>query len=241
MVNGLAEEAAAEAAELLGRVGCEEARDGRRGCALGDRDGGGDLGGGDFSRVNDAYGCGQGGFDRLAQEGVVGASEQEGVRLERGGAGLMEELREIDAEDLAGDGVVDPAFFNEWNEQGAGLLNGAEISFGTGGGVSVAFDGGGGGDDHDIAGAGVGLGGVGSCFDDAEDGHGDGGADIVECERRSGVAGDDEEFGALVEEEFGGGDSVAGDGFTGFCAVGQARGVAEVEEFGSGNVTEQGL
>lgn len=241
VVDGLSEEAAAEAAEFFGRVRCEEAR--RRWSRDGGRqmDGGGDLRGGDFGGVDDVDRLGERGFNLATQERVVCAAEQESVRVERGFACLGEQLRKIDAQDFAGDGVVDPTFFDERDEQWAGFFDGVEAAFGAGGGVGVAFDGGGGGDDHDVSGVGVGFGGVGAGFNDAEYGNWGGGADVVEGERGGGVACDDKVLRALIEEEFCGGDGVAGDGLAGFCAVGEACGVAEVEEFGGGNVTKECL
>ncbi len=69
--------------------------------------------------------------------------------------------------------------------------------------------------------------------DDADDGDGgDGGADILERKSGGGVAGDHEDVGALLEQEAGAGDGVAGDGLAGLRAVGEAGGVAEVEVAG---------
>ena len=63
----------------------------------------------------------QGGLDGGCDERVVGAAEEDGL----GGAG-GEGFGEVDAEDFAGDGVIDPAFFDERDEQGAGFFGGAE-------------------------------------------------------------------------------------------------------------------
>ena len=78
-------------------------------------------------------------------------------------------------------------------------------------------------------------GGLGSGFDDADDGDGEGVLDVVEGEGGGGVAGDDEELGALLVEELCAGDGVAGDGLAGFGAVGEAGGVAEVDVVGAGD------
>ncbi len=82
--------------------------------------------------------------------------------------------------------------------------------------------------------------GLGAGFDYADDGDGNGGADLGEGQRGGGVAGDDEELGALGDEEAGGLDGVAGYGVPGFGAVGKTGGVAEVEEVGTGEAGEQG-
>ena len=72
----------------------------------------------------------------------------------------------------------------------------------------------------------------------ADDGDGEGALDVFEGEGGGGVAGDDEEFCALVVEEPGAGDGVAGDGFAGLGAVGEAGGVAEVDVVGVGDEAE---
>ena len=112
--------------------------------------------------------------------------------------GFGAEFVEIDVDDFGGDRVVGPAFFDEGDEQGAGFLDGAQAEGLAGGGVGVALDGGVGGDDQDVAGFGGGAGGCCAGLDDAEDGNGDGVLNGVEGEGAGGVAGDDEEFGALL-------------------------------------------
>ena len=57
--------------------------------------------------------------DQRSDERIVGAAEDDDLR----GASI-ERLAEVDAEDVAGDGVVDPALFDEWHQQRAGLLVG---------------------------------------------------------------------------------------------------------------------
>jgi hypothetical protein len=52
----------------------------------------------------------------------VGAAEEEGLRRGRGGEGFGE----VDLENFVGDGVVDPAFFDQGDEEGAGFLVGFE-------------------------------------------------------------------------------------------------------------------
>jgi hypothetical protein len=83
-------------------------------------------------------------------------------------------------------------------------------------------------------------GGLSAGFDYADDGDGQGLLDVFEREGGGGVAGDDEEFGALIVEEFCAGDSVAGDGVARLRAVGKAGGVAEVDVVGIGLEREQG-
>ena len=64
--------------------------------------------------------------------------------------------------------------------------------------------------------------------------------DVVKGEGGGGVAGDDEEFGALFVEELCAGDGVAGDGLVGLGAVGETGGVAEVDVVGVGDERQQG-
>ncbi len=140
-----------------------------------------------------------------------------------------------------GDVVVGPSFFDEGDQQRAGLLEGAQILGGAGGRVGVALHGGVGGDDQHVAGFGGGAGGGGAGFDDAEDGDGHGVLDGVEGEGAGGVAGDDEEFGALfADQELGAFDGVAGDGAAGFGAVGEAGGVADEGEAGAREFRDEG-
>ena len=87
---------------------------------------------------------------------------------------------------------------------------------------------------------GGGEGGFGSGLDDADDRDGEGLLDVFEGQGGGGVAGDDEEVGSLIVEELCAGDGVAGDGFAGLRAVGEAGGVAEVDVVGRGDEGEQG-
>jgi hypothetical protein len=77
-------------------------------------------------------------------------------------------------------------------------------------------------------------------LDDADDGDGQGALDVFEGEGGGGVAGDDEEFGSLLVEELCAGDGVAGDSLVRFGAVGETRGVAEVDVAGVGDEGQEG-
>ena len=83
-------------------------------------------------------------------------------------------------------------------------------------------------------------GGVGSGLDYADDGDGEGALDVFEGEGGGGVAGDDEEFCALLVEELCAGDGVTGDGVVGLGAVGETGGVAQIDVIGVGDQGEQG-
>ncbi len=98
-----------------------------------------------------------------------------------------------------------------------------------------------GGDDEYVVAGGGGAGGGCAGLDDAEDGDGDGVLNGVEGERAGGVAGDDEEVGALfADQELGALDGVAGDGAARLGAVGQAGGVADEGEAGRGHAIDEG-
>jgi hypothetical protein len=192
--------------------------------------GGVDDGEGVVKRGEDAA---DGGFE----QGIVGAAEQEGF----GGGSFGESFVEVDLEDFVGDGVVDPAFFDERDEQGAGLLGGVEAEGGEGTGVGVGLDGGGGGEYEGAAGGRRGgEGGFGSGLDDADDRDGQGLLELGQRERGGGVAGDDEEVGSLRVEELCTLDGVAGDGLAGLGAVGEAGGVAEIDVVRGGDEGKQG-
>ena len=81
----------------------------------------------------------------------MGAAEDEGVGVQACGIRSCGEFVEVDADDLGGDGVAGPSFFNEGDEQRAGLLKRAQALGLAGGGVGVALDGGIGGDDEHVS------------------------------------------------------------------------------------------
>ena len=174
--DGLAEEVGAEALKFLDRVGGIEGAGGgagRRG-----REEGGDQGGsgasGGFGGVNDGHRdkrirrVGDGFEDALdggLDERVVSAAEQQGLGLGSAGEGFGE----IDFDDVVGDGVIDPAFFDERDEERTGLLMGFETKRAEGVEIGMGLNRGGGGKDEDGAGGGVGDGGLRSGLDDADD------------------------------------------------------------------------
>ena len=167
-------------------------------------------------RVDDVHGVVegvQGGFDEGFEERVVGAAQQESV----GVGGFGQGFEKVDAEDFGGDGVVDPTFFYQGDEEGAGFLGCGQAEGGQGVEVGVGLDGRRGGQDENVGRGVFECGGLGSGLDYAEDRDGSGGGfDLGESEGGGGVAGDDEDVGTLIEEEAGAGDGVAGDGLAGF-------------------------
>src|SRR5271170_7593445 len=84
-----------------------------------------------------------------------------------------------------------------------------------------------------------GEGGLGAGFDYADDGDGQGLLDVFEGQGGGGVAGDDEEVGALLVEELCAGDRVASDSLSGLGAVGEPGGVAEEDVVGAGDEREK--
>jgi len=225
-----AEELAGLVFGLLGEVGEVDVKAGR-----GDRGGGQEVVGGEF--VADVGGAGGGGVDEADfvadefledrdKERVVGAAEEEGVDV------ALQHRLEVLFEDEFEGGVIEPALLNEGNEEGGGA--GVDLEVGTAEGevvlVGVAFDGAFGADDADALAVGGGEGGGDAGFEDAEDGDAEGGAEGVEGVGGGGVAGDDDGFDALVDQELGVFEGEAADGFWGLGAVGDAGGVAEVDD-----------
>jgi len=95
-------------------------------------------------------------------------------------------------------------------------------------------------DDEDVAGAGGATRGGGAGVDYAEDWNGNGVLDGVEGQGAGGVAGDDEELGALfTDQELGALCGVAGDGAAGLGAVGETGGVAEEGKPGAGETLDE--
>lgn len=94
----------------------------------------------------------------------------------------------------------------------------------------MAADGAAGAEDGDDAGLGLAHGEGGDGFDDADDGDGEGVAHGVFAVCGGGVAGEDEGLDALGGEEVGAAERVAAHGVGAFVAVGDAGGVAEVDE-----------
>ena len=160
-------------------------------------------------------------FEEGAQERVVGAAEDQGVGIEAALGGFGAEFVEVDFDDLGGDGDL------RWGRRGLrskgfrglpgrgtvqpsstrGTRRGQAFSMARrprawqAAEIGVALDGGFSGDDEDVAGFGGGAGGIRAGLDDAEDGDGDSVLNGVEGEGAGGVAGDDEELGALLADE----------------------------------------
>ena len=156
----------------------------------------------------------------------MGAAEDEGVDA------LGEERVEVAAEHLVGDGILDQAFLDEGNEERAGSAVDCRAGFQGEDGflVSAAGDGRAGADDADGFVFGRIDGGFGSGNDDADDGDFEDLFHAGDAEGRGGVAGDDDHFGASGEKKISDLDAVALDGFAAFSTVGNARGVADVED-----------
>ena len=160
------------------------------------------------------------GYER-SDERVVGAAEDDYF----GGTGV-EGFAKVDAEDFAGDGVVDPAFFDERDEEWAGLLGGVEAAGLAVGAIGVGLDRGCRGEDEGICGGVVLVGHLDDGVDYAGDRNGDGGGDLGQGEGGGGVAGDDEVAGTLLVEELCALYCISCDGGLGFGAVGETGGVA---------------
>src|SRR5271154_5488635 len=88
---------------------------------------------------------GEGALDQWPDEGVVGAAEDEGCHS---GCGCQS-FGEVDAHDFGGDGMGDPTFFDQRDEERAGFFVGGEADGGAGSGVGAGLDGGDGGEDEE--------------------------------------------------------------------------------------------
>src|SRR5271170_373203 len=127
--------------------------------------------------------------------------------------------------------MVDPAFFDQWDKQRACFFQAAQSLRFACGRVGVALDGGRRGDHKGVTGRASGGGSGGSWSYNSNDWNimwRRGRADFVESEGAGGVAGDNQEFAALFDQEPGAGDGVSGDGCLRLGAVRKAGGIAEV-------------
>jgi hypothetical protein len=195
----------------------------------------------------------------------VSAAEQKSLGSGSGGEGLGE----VDFQDFVSDRVIDPTLFDEGDEERTGFFACRQAKGVEGAGVGMRLDRGVGGEDEDVVlgrdgrryerNAGAlrvaqndrhscavgenihrgGEGGLGAGLDYADDGDGQGVLNVFKGESSGGVAGDDEEVGALAVKELCAGDGVAGDGLAGLGTVGQAGGVAQVDVVGPGDQGQQ--
>src|SRR5579862_9276935 len=165
-------------------------------------------------------------FQRLPQERVVRAAEDEGVHVR------LHYFFQVTADDLVGDGVLQPPFLDEGDEHGARLAGDvhAGVERVDGPLVRAALDGGPGADDADAPVARGGDGGPSAGDDDADDGDFQEFFQPRDRQGRGGVARDDDELGLFREQEGGYLDAVTLDGLRAFAPVRHARGVAYIED-----------
>jgi hypothetical protein len=191
--------------------------------------------GGEF--VADVGGAGGGGIDetdfvtnKFFQNGheqwVVGAAEEEGVDV------ALEHRREVLLEHKFQGWMVEPALLDERNEEWGGP--GVDLQVWTAQGqvvlVGVAFDGALGANDADALAMRCGESGSDAGLQDAKDGNAERGSQGVERVGGGGVAGDDNSFDSLIDEELGVFERETADGLGRFGAVGDAGGVAQVND-----------
>ena len=122
-----------------------------------------------------------------------------GVRPSEAARGV--EFVEIDADNFGSDRMVCPAFFDQRHKQRAGFLERAQPLGLACGGIGMAVHGGVGGDHQNIAGLGGCAGGGGAGLNHAKYRDRHRFLDCIKRERTGGVAGDDEEFGALFAHQ----------------------------------------
>lgn len=156
VVDGAAEKAGSQRLEFGDGIGGEKGAGGRprwiRTCG----ETGGDGACGGICGVDDADGpmgrkAQQFSLKSIPEKRVMRAAEKQAGGLQTLGCGLIESFLQIDAEHFGGDGVADPALFDERYEKGAGLLRGGQAESGAGAGVGVALHGGRGGENQDAA------------------------------------------------------------------------------------------
>ena len=197
--------------------------------------------GGRLRGVDDLDAGGHGTLEEGPQQRVVRAAQDQRVWVKSVVGSFGEEFIEIDVDHLGGDGVV-------WSSplrpagRAAGRLSRWRAGPGrSSGGIGVALHGGVGGDDQYVAGMGSGAGGGRAGLDDAEHGNGNRVLNGVESQGAGGIAGDDEELGALFfDQELRALRRIAGDGAAGFGAIGQTGRVADESEAGVRQACDQG-
>ena len=83
----------------------------------------------------------------------MGAPQEQGLSLRS----FVEGFGEVDLKNFVGDGMVDPAFFDQGDQERAGFFVSCEAECVEGLGVGVGLDCSGGGEDEDVVCGGVGL------------------------------------------------------------------------------------
>ena len=243
MVDGLAEELGAEAAKFVSRVGSKTLQP-RQPAALGFG-----IGGQRSAAQQPAHGIGSGvgGVDNLDMLGsdpvqygldkrVVGTAEQEHI----GGFKFIGEgFFEINVGHLFGHRVVDPAFLYQWHKDGAGFLLCLHTARFKSVQISMAADSGFGANDDDFLVRTLAGSAICARFDYAYNRDTGRLSDLVQGQSGGCVAGDYQCLRALLLEIVGCADGIAGYGFSGLRAVGQAGGIAEVEVVGIGDEAKQ--
>ena len=232
-----AEEERGLAVELLHRIGDVEAVSGLSGSQLGAVQVLHHGAGRGLRGVHDLDALWHHAAQQGAQEGIVGAAEDEHVHV---GAGRAQGLYRVSAGHLLSYGRLQPALFHQRHQQRTGLLIGGKAAAGQGALVGVAVAGGLGGKDQGLPAMADGRGGVGTGFDNAEDGDADGGLHVVKGQRRCRVAADHQQVNAAGGQKARGQSGIAGDELLRLGAVRQARRVAKEEVVGVGNQAGDG-
>ena len=156
-------------------------------------------------------------------------AEDEGI--DEIGVVLGEELSEVLFDDEARGERIAPAFFDEWDEKGAGESVNVDVWVEAmdGAFVGLAVDGRARTDECDMVRARHLYGEEGGGFNDAVNGNIELSAECVDGVGACGIACDDERFNAAIRQFFCACQGVSNDGLRRAVAVGNARGVAEVE------------
>ncbi len=229
----LAQKAPGDVGEAAGQVGHQDLEPARgatggREAALAEK--AGDLVGDGAAGVDDVDRAASqrarlGGDDGLEQR-VVGAAEYDDARAR------AHERLEVAAGREARHFALEPALFGERHEEGRGARD--DLGAGAEGGHRARVGARGhrarGAEHADDAAGGALDGEAGARLDDAEDGQIELDPQRVEGDRADGAARHDERLDAPVDQDASAPASVAHDGLGRACAVGDARGVAEVHD-----------
>ena len=168
------------------------------------------------------------------------AAQHERVRLEAGLRGFVEQFGKIDPQHFVRDGVVDPAFLDQRNQQWAGLFDHAQAPFSACSRICVAFDRSGSGHDQHIAGFCGRLRRICPCVDHAKHRNRDCLADRIERQCGRGIAGDHQVIRLLLlDKEVRAGDGVARHGRLRLGSVGKPGGIPQVGVVCAGQALEQ--
>src|SRR5277367_1072308 len=135
--------------------------------------------------------------------------------------------------------MIDPTFFHQRHQQGAGLLDGTQASLSARPGVRMAGNGCVGADHQDLPRFRRGGSLVSSSLNHAQHRHLGGFANLFQGQRAGCIAGDDQKLRTLVEQKASARKRIAHNGGAGFRPIRQPRRVAQVQKLRSWQQRQQ--